>query len=224
MLVTAATQDVRALFSCQNSGSFNLPQGRRLKVAALSLALTALLTLTACSKQETAAPSANAAIPSAAAVTTSSYDAAATKGKGFTAGALMSAQTVYVIFEPQCPHCGRLWQASLPLHSKVKFVWMPVSFNAKSLPQAAALITAPNPVETMTAHEESLLAGKGGISAPSNIAPDIEQAIKANGQLLTSLGADSVPFLVAKHRGTGEVVSFNGAMDTAALARLLGVE
>lgn len=198
-----------------------------MKVAALSLALTAALTLAACSKQDapastsTATPSTPA--PSATA-TLSPYDAAASKGKGFTVGALMSAQTVYVIFEPQCPHCARLWQASLPLHNKVKFVWMPVSFNAKSLPQAAALITAPNPVETMTAHEESLLAGKGGLSAPSNIAPDIEQAIKANGQLLTSLGVDSVPFLVAKHRATGAVVSHNGAMDTAALAQLIGVE
>ena len=194
-----------------------------MKVAALSLALTALLTLAACSKPDTPASAPAAPAPTTA-VTTSSYDATASKGKGFTVGALMSAQTVYVIFEPQCPHCGRLWQASLPLHNKVKFVWMPVSFNAKSLPQAAALITAPNPVETMTAHEESLLAGQGGISAPSNVAPDIEQAIKANGQLLTSLGVDSVPFLVAKHRATGEVVSFNGAMDTAALARLLGVD
>ncbi|NCP39371.1 MAG: DsbC family protein, partial [Rhodoferax sp.] len=108
-----------------------------MKVAALSLALTALLTLAACSKPDTPASAPAAPAPTTA-VTTSSYDAAASKGKGFSVGALMSAQTVYVIFEPQCPHCGRLWQASLPLHNKVKFVWMPVSFNAKSLPQAAA--------------------------------------------------------------------------------------
>lgn len=136
----------------------------------------------------------------------------------------MSTQTVYVLFEPQCPHCGRLWQASLPLHNKVKFVWMPLSFSAKSLPQAAALLTAPNPLETMSAHEESLLAGQGGLSASSDIAPEIEQAIRTNSKVLTSLGADSVPFLISKNRLTGEVVSFNGAMDTASLARLLGLE
>lgn len=197
-----------------------------MKVAALSLALTALLTLVACSKQDVPAstPATPATPATTTAVTLSSYDAVAAKGKGFTVGALMSAQTVYVLFEPQCPHCGRLWQASVPLHNKIKFVWLPVSFNAKSLPQAAALLTAPNSLETMSAHEESLLAGTGGISAPSNVASDIEQAIKANGQLLTSLGADSVPYLVAKNRGTGAVVTFNGAMDTAALARLVGLD
>lgn len=193
-----------------------------MKVAALSLALTALLTLTACSKQDASTSASSSPAPSAT-ISLSAYDAAS-KGKGFTVGALMSAQTVYVIFEPLCPHCARLWQASLPLHNKVKFVWMPVSFSAKSLPQAAALITAPNPAEAMTAHEESLLAGKGGLSAPSDVAPDIEQAVKANGQLLTSLGVDSVPFLVAKNRTTGAVVTHNGAMDTAALAQLIGVE
>lgn len=194
-----------------------------MKVTALSLALTALLSLAACSKQDTPATSPAATPVPPAAITTSSYDAVAANGKGFTVGTLMSAQTVYVFFEPQCPHCGRLWQASLPLHNKVKFVWMPLSFSAKSLPQAAALLTAPNPLETMSAHEELLLAGKGGMSASSTIAPEIEQAIKANSQLLTSLGADSVPFLVAKNRVTGEVVSHNGAMDTPALTKLLGL-
>jgi thiol:disulfide interchange protein DsbG len=48
--------------------------------------------------------------------------------------------------------------------------------------------------------------------------------VKKNTALLTSLGVDSVPFVLAKNRRTGEVVSHNGAMDTAALAQLLGVD
>ena len=126
---------------------------------ALNLILTAALTLSlgACSKNDT--PPAAGSTP-AGAVTASSYDAVASSGKGFTVGAVMSAQTVYVLFDPQCPHCGHLWQASLPLHTKIKFVWIPVSFNpTKSLPQAVALLSAANPLETMTAHEASLLAG-----------------------------------------------------------------
>ena len=96
----------------------------------LPIALFAALavSLTACSKNDP--PPA----PVVAGVTTSSYDTVASTGKGFTVGALMSAQAVYVLFDPQCPHCGHLWQASLPLHNKVKFVWIPVAFNAgKSL-------------------------------------------------------------------------------------------
>jgi thiol:disulfide interchange protein DsbG len=195
-----------------------------LKHPALNLILIAALTLSlgACSKND--APAAAGPAP-AGAVTASSYDAVASSGKGFTVGAMMSAQTVYVLFDPQCPHCGHLWQASIPLHTKIKFIWIPVSFNpTKSLPQAVALLSASNPLEAMTAHESSLLAGTGGMAASSSMPAELEQAVKKNTQLLTQLGADSVPFLLAKNRKTGAIVSYNGAMETAALATLLGLD
>ena len=195
-----------------------------MKHPALNLILIAALTLSlgACSKND--APAAAGPAP-AGAVTASSYDAVASSGKGFTVGAMMSAQTVYVLFDPQCPHCGHLWQASIPLHTKIKFIWIPVSFNpTKSLPQAVALLSASNPLEAMTAHESSLLAGTGGMAASSSMPAELEQAVKKNTQLLTQLGADSVPFLLAKNRKTGAIVSYNGAMETAALATLLGLD
>jgi thiol:disulfide interchange protein DsbG len=195
-----------------------------LKTAALPLALATalLLTLSACSKQE--APATPAA-PVTAAITSSSYDKVAATGKGFSVGALMSAQAVYVLFDPQCPHCGHLWQASLPLHDKVKFIWVPIAFNSgKSLSQAAALLSSANPLEAMSAHEQSLLAGTGGMAASSSPPEELVQAVKNNTQLLNSLGVDSVPFILAKNRRTAEIVSNNGAMDTGALAKLLGVD
>lgn len=203
----------------------NIYERSHLKSTALTLSLaTALvLSLGACSKQDATTTPA-APTTAAAAVSSSSYDKVAATGKGFTVGALMSAQAVYVLFDPQCPHCGHLWQSSIPLHGKVKFVWVPIAFNSgKSLSQAAALLSAANPAETMTAHEQSLLAGTGGMAA-SSPSDDMVQAIKSNTQLLTSLGADSVPFIVAKNRRTGEIVGNNGAMDTDALAKLLGVD
>ncbi|MDD2880316.1 MAG: thioredoxin fold domain-containing protein [Rhodoferax sp.] len=189
----------------------------------LSLATALVLSLGACSKQDAPTTPA-AATTTVAAISSSSYDKVAATGKGFTVGALMSAQAVYVLFDPQCPHCGHLWQSSIPLHSKVKFIWVPIAFNTgKSLSQAAALLSAANPAETMTAHEQSLLAGTGGMAA-SSPSDELVQTIKSNTQLLSSLGADSVPFIVAKNRRTGEIVSNNGAMDTDALAKLLGVD
>jgi thiol:disulfide interchange protein DsbG len=194
-----------------------LPEISPLKTSLLTIALA--LALSACSKQD--AP----AVPTApVAASVSSYDKVAATGKGFTVGAMMSAQAVYVIFEPQCPHCGHLWQASLPLQNQVKFVWIPIAFSAgKSVAQAAALLTASNPVEAMNAHEQSVLAGQGGIAEASSVSEELAQSIKGNTQLLNSLGVDSVPYLIAKNRKTGEVVSNNGALDTAALATLLGV-
>ena len=174
--------------------------------------------LGACSRQEPAATP-------AAGKQEVSVQAVAAQAKGFTVGALMSANTVYVFFDPQCPHCGHLWQASTPLHRKVKFVWIPVAWiNASSLSQGAALLTASNPLELMTEHETSLLAGKGGISAPAGVASEIEQSIKANTKLLNGFGAESVPFIVVKNSRTGETIGRDGAMTTADLANLIGVD
>jgi len=187
-----------------------------------SLSLIASLSvLAACSKQETASPAAPAASPIAPG---QALEALAKEGKGFTVGALMSANTVYVLFDPQCPHCAHLWQSSIPLQGKVKFTWLPVSLlNAKSLPQGAAIMTAANPAETMNTHERELLANGGGIAASASIPPEVEAAIKSNTALLDRLGATSVPFVVGKHQGSGQVVSQAGSMSTQALAQFLGI-
>ena len=62
------------------------------------------------------------------------------------------------------------------------------------------------------------------LAASSSMPAELEQAVKKNTQLLTQLGADSVPFLISKNRKTGAIVSFNGSMETAALATLLGLD
>ncbi len=179
---------------------------------ALSITLAMALGLTGCSK------------PDAPATLAQPYETIAAQAKGFTVGALMSAQTVYVLFDPQCPHCGQLWQASAPLQSRVKFMWIPVSIiNAKSGRQGAALLSAGNPVEAMTAHEKSILAGTGGMSAPDSVPRDIELSIQKNTALFNSLGADSVPYILARNANTGLVVSNTGALDTLALAGFLGI-
>jgi thiol:disulfide interchange protein DsbG len=184
-----------------------------------SLALVALL-LAGCSPQESATGTASS---SSSAKREVSLATVAAQAKGFTAGPLMAANPVYVFFDPQCPHCGRLWEASLPLQKKIKFVWIPVGIiNPSSSAQGAALLSAANPVERMSEHEASLLAGTGGISASASISADMEQAIKANTQLLNSMGAESVPFIVAQNPANGQTVSREGSMSTAALAEFLG--
>lgn len=175
----------------------------------------------ACSKNDATTPAPSVA---KSGINANSLDLVASTAKGFTVGAVMSAQTTYVLFDPQCPHCGRLWEASLPLHNTMKFVWVPISFGSpKSLPQGAALLAAAQPLESMNAHEKSLLSGSGGMAASSNVPDELRQAIEANTKLLNSLGVDSVPFLIGKNRQTGAMITHTGAMDTAALSQLLGL-
>lgn len=187
---------------------------------ALPLLATLAVVLSACSPQDSA-PAATVAAPIAV---EQAHSALGAEGKGFTVGALMGANPVYVLFDPQCPHCGHLWNSALPLHNKVKFVWLPVAIiNAKSLPQGAALMQAANPLETMTQHEQALLAGQGGMSAASSVPDDIANAIKTNTALLNRLGADSVPFIVARHPQSGQIITRTGSMATQDLAGWLGL-
>jgi thiol:disulfide interchange protein DsbG len=197
------------------------PTRRRvLRAATLPLVAALALELAACSPQDTPAPKAAAG----SVKPDEAYALLAAEGKGFAVGSLMSANTVYVLFDPQCPHCGHLWQQSLPLHKKVKFVWMPVSFiNAKSTPQGAALLAAANPLQAMTEHEASILAGTGGTAASASIPDDLAAAIKKNTDLFNRLGGESVPFIVAKNAGSGQAVVNAGAMETAALEQFLGI-
>ncbi|HEV7821719.1 MAG TPA: DsbC family protein [Burkholderiales bacterium] len=185
----------------------------------MTVALVLIFSLIGCSKSDAPAqPKAAAARPA------QPYEAVAAQGKGFTVGSMMSANPVYVLFDPQCPHCGHLWEASLPLLGKAKFVWIPVSIiGTKSVRQGAALLAASNPAEAMTAHEKSILAGTGGMSAPSSVPSELEQAIKKNTALFTSLGVESVPYILAKNVSTDAVVSNTGSMTTAELAAFLGI-
>jgi thiol:disulfide interchange protein DsbG len=76
----------------------------------------------------------------------------------------------------------------------------------------------------MTAHEGALLAGTGGMIADANPSADSQAAIKANTLLFNSIGATSVPYIVAKNSNTGAVITNSGALQTPALAAFLGVE
>ena len=185
----------------------------------LTASAIAALTLLAPGCSEKEAPAKPAASNAA-----SSFDTVAAQGKGFTVGSVVSNQTVYVMFDPQCPHCAHLWEAAKPLHKRVRFVWIPVAIiNANSTHQGAALLMSANGGELMNAHEKSLLAGAGGLPSPASIPAEIEQSIKANTQLFNSMRIESVPFIMAKNGQTGQVVTHNGSMATKALTELIGL-
>ena len=160
----------------------------------------------------------------AAGSTPVSLDTIAAQAQGFTAGQAMSARVVYVFFDPQCPHCAALWEAAKPLKAQARFVWIPVSLlNAKSTTQGATLRAASDRVNAMDGHEVSLREGRGGIPEGSGL--DAQTAVvKRNTELFNSFGFASVPTIVTKNAQTGEVIKREGALPTAALAQLLGIQ
>lgn len=186
----------------------------------LTAALAASLLLSGC-KDSPSNASDGAKVAAAAPVSISAIEAEAV---GFTLGSSISARTVYVFFDPQCPHCAALWKAAQPLRTQAKFIWIPVAImNKTSQTQGAALLAAQNPVSAMDEHEASMSAGKGGIAAQGDIEAQRAVVLK-NTALMNRFGFASIPTIVAQHAQTGVLVTKQGGLPTPELAKLLGLD
>jgi thiol:disulfide interchange protein DsbG len=187
----------------------------------LIAAVVVAAALAACSKEEAPAAAGGAA-PAAATSQPVTIEAIQSDAQGFTVGSPMSARTVYVFFDAQCPHCGALWYAAKPLKSHAKFVWVPIRLlNDSSATQAAAILASKDPAAAMDEHEASMMDKKGGITAQGDVAAQLA-AIKKNTELFNKFGFSSVPSLVTKNAQTGAVVTHEGAMPTPELAAFIG--
>lgn len=187
------------------------------------LGAAALLAACGDKKPEAASAPPPAAKPDGPVAPEKAYELA-TQGSGFTTGAVMAANTVYVFFDTTCPHCAHLWAASKPLLTKLKMKWMPIGLlRPQSEPQGATILAAADPSVAMEENEQKLLANTGGITAAGTIPDDIRAKVKANTDLFRQTGADSVPFFAWKHAKTGAIGTHAGAVDTATLAEMVGI-
>jgi thiol:disulfide interchange protein DsbG len=204
-----------------------------------ALCLIAMLLLGGCQREDhgisaKTAPSTNAvATPAAAAPqppgtivpAPGAFEAVIAGGTGFAVGAgMMSTRVLYVFFDPQCPHCGRLWETTKPLLGQIRVVWMPVAFmTAKSAPQGAAILSAENPATTMDAHEALLSQNRSGMVAPENPDPALLAKIKSNTTLWQTLKGESVPFTVFKNPASGQSSTITGELGTDQLRSVMGL-
>lgn len=190
-----------------------------MKRRTLVAAAAAVALLAACGKE---AGNPSTAAPAAGSVPVS-LEKIAAEAKGFNFGATMSTRVVYVFFDPQCPHCATLWEATKPLRGQARFVWIPVALmGEKSVGQGAAILSATDPVAAMDQNEASVKAQQGGISA-MGVADAPKESVRANTKLFAGFGFGGVPAVVAKHATTGELVTIDGALPTGALAQRLGL-
>ncbi len=195
-----------------------------MKRRTLAAALAAGALLAACGQENASSSSSSSAsgggAPERATVTPEAIEAAA---KGFNVGSTMSARVVYVFFDPQCPHCAALWDASRPLKSQARFVWIPVGLmGEKSFSQGGAILHAADPVAAMDQHEASMRNQQGGIGG-MGVTDEQKAAVRSNTELFTRFGFGGVPVVVGKHAQTGELVTIEGSLPTAPLAQRLGL-
>jgi thiol:disulfide interchange protein DsbG len=185
------------------------------------IAGASLFWLAACSKKpEAAAPTEK---PASNVSPRQAFETAM-RGTGFVVGQATSARQALVFFDPQCPHCAALWKASQPLLDRVRMVWMPIAFvSPKSPGQGAMLLATSDPQAMMDLHESRMTAGQGGLEVQGEPAAELLAKIKANTELLTSLGADSVPYMLLRSGAEGPYHVVPGGLPTAELTQVLGL-
>ena len=152
------------------------------------------------------------------------YEALKRLAKGVAIGPAASEYTVYVMFDPQCQHCARLWEESLPLQTTVRFVWVPVTFlDSRSVALSATLLSSTSPQEDLALQEASVLKRSEGIAGLSPVPPYLEAVIKSNTDLINRFHVLGVPYVVARNQTTSEYVAHEGVMSREVLKRFLGL-
>lgn len=120
---------------------------------------------------------------------------------------------IYVFFDPQCPHCNKLWQNAQDDSVKdVSIVWIPIAFiNDKSLPQAATILSSGNSRQTMAEHEKNMSEGGTGIATSSVINPASLEKVQTNNRIFESIGGTGVP-LIFRASSKGAILKISGEL------------
>lgn len=142
---------------------------------------------------------------------------------GFEYEGSTSLRRTYIFFDPQCPHCARLWAMMPALVRDSKFVWIPVAImNTASKAQAKTILAAADRQATMSEHERLITLRRGGISAQTNLNPDFDVMIDQNLAVFKALKANSVPLIVGFNSATGAPVIQSGVGSARELQQLMG--
>lgn len=101
-------------------------------------------------------------------------------------------KTVYVFFDPQCPHCSNLWKESQNEKLKdIQFIWIPVGYmNDSSQPQGATILMNSDPVATMNKHETLFQKDEKGITPATTISKNVIDRIKINTLIFANLNVN----------------------------------
>lgn len=118
---------------------------------------------------------------------------------------------VYVIFDPNCPYCHKVFVDSQSYLKHYQFRWIPVAIlTPTSAGKAAAMLQAKNPNKALQENENHFVSvrGKGGGLNPlKHMTKKSRNELSKNQQLLKKTGMEVVPtILFLKKNGKVEVI------------------
>ena len=124
-------------------------------------------------------------------------------------------RVVYEFMDANCPYCHKFWQESRPWvkAGKVQVREIVVGIlTPTSMPKGATILAAKNPSAALTKNERHYSRGEGGggITPLKNIPAAATAKVKANNQLMQSLGFFATPTIVYRD-ADGQVHVTQGA-------------
>ncbi|WP_304351327.1 thiol:disulfide interchange protein DsbG [Comamonas testosteroni] len=137
-------------------------------------------------------------------------------------GKANAPRIIYVITDPNCPWCHKLWAAARPwvASGKVQLRHLLVGIiRSDSEAKAAAILTAANPLEAFERNETSF--DKGGIVALKTVPSSAKQTLQSNVKLMTDLGFRGTPAIVYR-TPEGDVEFIGGFPQPAQMQKLFG--
>lgn len=122
---------------------------------------------------------------------------------------------VYVIYDPACVHCHRVWHDTRKMLDRVRLHWIPI---AKVSPHSAQL--ADSILGAVDAPAAFAAAANKRLAMSATVSHRTQSILKKNSSILEASGKKNVPYLTFTL--DGKVYSYLGAPNEAALAVIGG--
>lgn len=135
-------------------------------------------------------------------------------------------RVVYVFFDPNCPYSHKLYLATREYVGRggLALRWIPVgALERSSLPKAAAILQAPDPLRAFRYNEDNWDFGEspaGGIRPLADPKPAILDALRRNAQIMREGGLSVFPDLLFDDR-SGQARLYVGLLPADALSTVL---
>lgn len=137
-------------------------------------------------------------------------------------GSNNAPRVIYMFTDANCPYCHKLWKAARPWVKagklQIRHVLVGI-LRPSSLPKAAAILSSDDPGAALARDERNYDAG--GVKPMSRVPADVAAKIKANNQLMKSLGLVATPAIFYRD-ARGQIAVKQGVPQGQELIDIMG--
>lgn len=140
-------------------------------------------------------------------------------------GSTSAAHQAYIVFDPNCIFCHRLFESLQPFiqNGSLAIRWVPVAFlKATSTGRAYAMLSSSNPEAVLLQNEKNFneATEEGGVPPLSNPSAKVQQQLQNNMAFLTEAQIQATPAIFYKN-ASGIATMLPGITDISKLSNII---